>query len=1279
MAGSTLSHNGKTNSNSPTYMNDLASSLGIGGRSVSSASSSNDAPRSAHPVRRSAGSATRTPASGSLSATSSSTRLARNSSAASVATGSSRAGGFSSERESQLLVLLEDASYLRRSEGIEMLRSMLREVADQPEHGAHFVFSRPKELYSLIKARLCDPSWNVAHQTTLMVSELVAGLPSRALPGFLAVALPNIVHNLGDSKILIRKESLQALSALMLDSAYEAVGKNVVTALVRHGLLNSDLRVRLETALAIPALVVGYNPAIDFVQLIQALIGRLTDGSDDVIEAAEQALYHLRLELKSGFDAHLRRLTPQQRKAYTDHQALSLPRAPLGSVASLNASGSSVELAPAPSAVAPQQPQPDVSSPPATAPASPRRPATPDLAFGLVPDSVVAALENVDDWQTRASALEQLKHALANVADVTTLLPHLGPLIRVLTGPLLHDANFTIALTTLESLSELVHRAGFHINTHVPGVLVSLFNKLGDSKLVIRTTVMAIMMRLMAIVTPKPILAYLLKQLDHKSWRVRCDIVDIVIAAMLTFSDYTFDFRVLVNSLAKLLADPHERVAVLTLEAFALMESRTRGNEILRMLTTKADAATLHAVQDRCMAPADKLAVLGRNGLPQLPFLAPSPEAADMRPRRVRSAKVARPGSVSRAPLAIHPHDSSATRPAVERISPETTADTAASQPPRRRRISSAPRERTLRPKTPRRLPWEMGSRSRSQTRAATEKSSSSPKPDPGSHRPRPASVSRQGSVPAAMPWSENYPRRRVSGSVAQPVPSLSASIGPGVTVGRTASRRRVGDAAWDAFVRHSSLSSAAPVRSASFHSSSAGPLAPSRSPDASPAASPPPASRNRPRHFSPPPSSAPSSSASNPFSAPTQPVNVGLASPSPAASTPPARVYAPDFEYEHETSNADDLSATFDTGYNSTFDADNYATRPTNDSSLPSVSEDDGDDDGDTLSTNAFGDGVDDGDDDDSYTYTDDDSSGDAGYNPARYAEPDSPISLYPCNNCGRKFNAQSLARHEKVCQSVFSTKRKVFNATGGNPRPASSRPTTQPSRGPAPAREDPHPAPASPQQPRQRQRQRQPAPETRSPPEPARPLATPATTAHDERPVAAAKPQGTPASGLDPEAYAPPPPADQLQACSICGRTFAPHRIEKHETACRKASKARKPLSGTKRRRDLLAAEKSTKWREQHAEFIALVRNAKEVTAFEKAGGKLSDLPPPSPSSSSSSLVPCPHCTRKFSRQAAERHIPICANNENKPRPPPKTNRYADIARNRNRPLNRRPKTIT
>uniref|UniRef100_A0A2A4K924 C2HC/C3H-type domain-containing protein n=1 Tax=Heliothis virescens TaxID=7102 RepID=A0A2A4K924_HELVI len=145
---------------------------------------------------------------------------------------------------------------------------------------------------------------------------------------------------------------------------------------------------------------------------------------------------------------------------------------------------------------------------------------------------------------------------------------------------------------------------------------------------------------------------------------------------------------------------------------------------------------------------------------------------------------------------------------------------------------------------------------------------------------------------------------------------------------------------------------------------------------------------------------------------------------------------------------------------------------------------------------------------------------------------------------------------------------------------------------------------------------------------------------------------------------------------ACAVCGRHFAPDRIDKHQDICRKANaKKRKPFDALKHRLAGTEAEPfisklrkgpanpasntkvnkplNSNWRQKHEEFIAAIRAAKQVQAHISAGGKLSDLPPPPPSENPD-YVQCPHCGRRFNQQAAERHIPKCASYQfNKPKP--------------------------
>ena len=50
--------------------------------------------------------------------------------------------------------------------------------------------------------------------------------------------------------------------------------------------------------------------------------------------------------------------------------------------------------------------------------------------------------------------------------------------------------------------------------------------------------------------------------------------------------------------------------------------------------------------------------------------------------------------------------------------------------------------------------------------------------------------------------------------------------------------------------------------------------------------------------------------------------------------------------------------------------------------------------------------------------------------------------------------------------------------------------------------------------------------------------------------------------------------------------------------------------------------------------------------MTDAQKSGKSLAALPPPKPSAPDPSLVPCPHCGRRFNETAGERHMQHCKN---------------------------------
>ncbi|XP_039271615.2 uncharacterized protein LOC120346047 [Styela clava] len=127
-------------------------------------------------------------------------------------------------------------------------------------------------------------------------------------------------------------------------------------------------------------------------------------------------------------------------------------------------------------------------------------------------------------------------------------------------------------------------------------------------------------------------------------------------------------------------------------------------------------------------------------------------------------------------------------------------------------------------------------------------------------------------------------------------------------------------------------------------------------------------------------------------------------------------------------------------------------------------------------------------------------------------------------------------------------------------------------------------------------------------------------------------------------------------LTPCGICGRTFNPETLKRHQGICQKNAAKKRKVFESQKQRDLPGISKiatkskpqrsapaaKSRWRQQHEEFIQTVRAARGVTKAIKEG---KELPPPPPPTINPDYVQCTYCLRRFSKNAAERHIQFCA----------------------------------
>lgn len=161
--------------------------------------------------------------------------------------------------------------------------------------------------------------------------------------------------------------------------------------------------------------------------------------------------------------------------------------------------------------------------------------------------------------------------------------------------------------------------------------------------------------------------------------------------------------------------------------------------------------------------------------------------------------------------------------------------------------------------------------------------------------------------------------------------------------------------------------------------------------------------------------------------------------------------------------------------------------------------------------------------------------------------------------------------------------------------------------------------------------------------------------------------------------EALADANRAEPLVPCNVCGRNFRASILSRHEKACKVAGKKRRvfdsksnrlqgidgidevlqqppprkaggkaapPSRGGGQAERQMPANAMPKWKLQHQQFQLALQAIKHA-ANPSSGG-----PPPPMPESLDDRVPCPHCSRRFARETAERHIPSCAKTINKPK---------------------------
>lgn len=461
---------------------------------------------------------------------------------------------MSAQEVAEIFLALDDVSPLRRSKAIEDMRASVK------ENNAHLLIGNVKRIFSALKVRLRDSNWNVAHQSIQFLSDLFRNQDlGPDCKTYLALILPTLVENLGDTKIVIRKASQQLLNEMLQHTDSVAL---VIETILFTGFENDDWRVRQESVQALNVMVNGNNiHSVDFQSIFEALVSRLRDASMVVVQAAQETLSSLRsLSDEDQLLSSIKKMASSQQQLFAAHSE------------SIMEYDGTLEITPAENTL---------------------------LQFGFVPINVVNQLRDATSWKVRAAGIEQLQRLAASIRGGAAMVQHLPSFMEFCVA-LLADSNFKIALTTVQILGVIVEKFEGDMQSSLRGIVPPLIDKLGDNKIVVRQAIMKVFKTLMLHVDPEPIVDTLLANFDSKNARIREEVVNILIVTLITAIDHDFDFPRVVASLCGLLCDKKPKVTDAASDALAVICARI-GLETMNGFLTPAlvDEDMFHILQER--------------------------------------------------------------------------------------------------------------------------------------------------------------------------------------------------------------------------------------------------------------------------------------------------------------------------------------------------------------------------------------------------------------------------------------------------------------------------------------------------------------------------------------------------------------------------------------------------------------------------------------------------------------------------------------------------------
>ncbi|XP_028306250.1 TOG array regulator of axonemal microtubules protein 1-like isoform X2 [Gouania willdenowi] len=179
-------------------------------------------------------------------------------------------------------------------------------------------------------------------------------------------------------------------------------------------------------------------------------------------------------------------------------------------------------------------------------------------------------LDRKNCWN-RTYGVEKLKRVLSEVDIKSVPCESIEEFIYFLPG-LLEDSNFKVMFSTLQVLNLLVQKLDTCANRYFERIILVALKALGDPRTITRNEYLNVFRQLMKTVPPQSVLDLVIGYLKHKNPRVREDVLNVIMVAILSHPEIEFDIPKLCSEVAPCLVDNKRKVRHFAFELFALFD-----------------------------------------------------------------------------------------------------------------------------------------------------------------------------------------------------------------------------------------------------------------------------------------------------------------------------------------------------------------------------------------------------------------------------------------------------------------------------------------------------------------------------------------------------------------------------------------------------------------------------------------------------------------------------------------------------------------------------------